>query len=92
MKFTEREFWAALCPAVVGLLTVIGVIGDGDQPLVQAITGVVLIVGPATAYIVARIWQKVEVAKAEATVKVEQAKAGAKIAMAAAQGPTPSSP
>lgn len=92
MKFTEREFWAALCPAVVGLLTVLGVIGDGDQPLVQAVTGVVLIVGPATAYILARIWQKIEVTRADATVKVEQARAEAKIALAAAQAPASPSP
>lgn len=87
MKWNEREWWAALIPAVIGLLTVLGVIGPDDDALVSAVTGVVLIVGPAMAYIVARIWQKIEVTNAEATVKVEQARAEVKIAQAAATTP-----
>lgn len=42
----------------------------------------------ATAYMLARIWQKIEVTKADAAVKVEQARAEAKIALAAVQAPT----
>ena len=88
MKFTEREWWAALIPAVIGLLTVIGVIGADDNAMVSAVTGVVLIIGPAIAYIVARIWQKVEATKAEAVVKVAQAESKATIAVAEAQAPS----
>jgi hypothetical protein len=87
-KWTEREFWAALVPAVIGLLTVVGVIGEGDSALVSAITGVVLIVGPAMAYIVMRVWQKIEATRADATIKIEKARSDARIAEA--QGDKPS--
>jgi uncharacterized membrane protein len=86
-KWLEREWWAALLPAIIGLLTVLGVIGADDNAVVTAVTGVVLIVGPAIAYIVARIWSKTAAIQADAAVKVEQAKSEAKIAIAEATTP-----
>lgn len=77
MKFTEREFWATLIPAVIGLLVAIGVIGPDDNALMQAITTLGLIAGPSIAYIIMRVWQKVEIVKTNANAKVEEAKAQA---------------
>ncbi len=61
--------------SVVGLLTVLGVIGDGDSALVQAITGVVLIVGPAVAYIISRAYVKTTMDATAANLKIETLKA-----------------
>ncbi len=74
-KWLEREWWATLIPAVIGLLTVLGVIGPNDNTLVSAVTGVVLIVGPAMAFIVARIWAKVAIDRTAATLKIETLRA-----------------
>ncbi len=78
-KFLEREWWVTLITAVIGLLTTLGIIGPDQMPKVQAIAGVILIVGPALAFIILRQWAKIETLRASADVKVEQAKAEARI-------------
>jgi hypothetical protein len=82
MKYFEREWWVTLIPAIVGLLTVIGVIGPNDNALVSAAVGVALIVLPAISYVIMRIWQKVSLEKADASVKIAKAESEAKVAIA----------
>jgi uncharacterized membrane protein len=83
-KWTEREMWAALLPFILGILTTTGVIGpeNGSQ-----VGGIILMVGPAMAYIVMRVIQKIKETDAAATVKVAQAESKATVAVAEAQAP-----
>jgi hypothetical protein len=76
-KFFEREFWVPVVTAVLGILTAAGVLGPDDDALWQAIQSLALIVLPALAYIVMRIWQKIAADNTAAYVKVETVKAEA---------------
>jgi len=81
-KWFEREWWAALVSAIVGVLTAVGVVGPDDNALVTSITSMVLIVGPAMAFIISRQWAKTAEVKANAEVKIAQAKSEAQIELA----------
>ena len=89
-QWTDKEFWATLISAIIGLLTVLGVIGPDDHALVTAITGAVLIVGPATAYIIMTIVKKNVETKAAATVEAAKVDAEARIGAAKLMAKAPS--
>ncbi len=71
-KWTQREFWYALLPFIIGILTTIGVIGPEDGSQVGSI---ILMVGPSLGYIIMRIWQKVRETELAAAVKIAEAEA-----------------